>query len=245
MKILNENMLRATLLDRSAKQYYADEGTFVTPLAREYLRDRGIELVFRPKNTVHSMPYTPIPDRGEKTYVDFCTGTKLAVKPERMTHLFANQLVGKTHPRIEFRGKLDTLQGEVILTQTEAHEEGKEQLALDLEEILSLARELLGAEVTGRPLKEVRLFGYDFDQLRKVSHNVLEHFGFQHPVPSYEMGRLAARLNLLRARTREAELAAERAFAENEREDILKALNRLSSAVYILFCRLLAGEYGK
>ena len=59
------------------------------------------------------------------------------------------------------------------------------------------------------------------------------------------MGRLAARLNLLRARTREAELAAERAFAEGEREDILKAMNSLSSAVYILFCRLLAGEYGK
>ncbi|MDR1133411.1 MAG: cobalamin adenosyltransferase [Synergistaceae bacterium] len=245
MKILNENMLRAALLDRSAKQYYADEGTFVTPLAREYLRDRGIELVFRPENTAKNMPYTPIPDRGEKTYVDFYSGAELAEKPERMTHLFANRLVDKTHPRIEFRGKLDTLQGELILTQTDAHEGGKEQLVRDLGEILSLARELLGAEVTGRPLKEIRLFGYDSDQLRNVSHNVTEHFGFQHPTPSHEMGRLAARLNLLRAKTREAELAAEHAFAENERGDILKAMNRLSSAVYILFCRLLAGEYGK
>ena len=39
------------------------------------------------------------------------------------------------------------------------------------------------------------------------------------------------------------ELAAAAAFGEG-REDILRCLNRLSSAVYILFCRLVAARRG-
>ena len=61
------------------------------------------------------------------------------------------------------------------------------------------------------------------------------------------MGRMAAELNRLRAKVREAELSAARAFmtAEGvvERPDIIRNLNRLSSGVYIVFCRWLAGYY--
>jgi ethanolamine utilization cobalamin adenosyltransferase len=57
------------------------------------------------------------------------------------------------------------------------------------------------------------------------------------------MGHLAASLNMLRTHVREVEIAAEMAFAEGERGDILMALNRMSSAAYILLCRLLAGQY--
>ena len=59
------------------------------------------------------------------------------------------------------------------------------------------------------------------------------------------MGELALRLNTIRAQVREAELAAAAAFeypGEAPREDIIRELNRLSSGVYILFCRLLAGK---
>ena len=57
------------------------------------------------------------------------------------------------------------------------------------------------------------------------------------------MGETALELNCLRTQVREAELAAAAAFGEG-REDILRCLNRLSSAVYILFCRLVAARRG-
>ena len=241
--ILTESMLRSALLDKNTRSYRVKAGTFVTTLAREYLKDRNIELVFGPLQK--DMPRTPIEDKGERTYVEVGSGKGYSQKPERMTHLYAHQLVPKIHPRITLRGKLDTMQAEIILAQTEAASGGMTQLALDLGEVLTATREVLGAEVTVRELASLRLFGYDSDELRRISHHVEETFGFQHPTPSYEMGALAARLNLLRAITREAELAAEFAFSEGEREDIIQTMNRMSSAVYILFCGLLAGKYGR
>ena len=55
------------------------------------------------------------------------------------------------------------------------------------------------------------------------------------------MGRLCVEINSLRAQAREAEIAAVRAVPE--RLDILRAMNRLSSAVYVIFCRQLSGWY--
>ena len=111
--------------------------------------------------------------------------------------------------------------------------------------MLGRVRAVLGAEVTGAPLKEELLLGLDQAGLRRVSHNVKGELGIDHPVPSWEMGELALRLNTLRTQVREAELAAAAAFqapGEAPRPDILRELNRLSSAVYILFCRQVAGK---
>ena len=60
----------------------------------------------------------------------------------------------------------------------------------------------------GVPLQEELLLGLDQAGLRRVSHHVKEEFGIDHPVPSWEMGELALRLNTLRTQVREAELAA-------------------------------------
>lgn len=192
---------------------------------------------------MREMPRTPIEKRGEYTFVDAENGRGYVEKPERMTHLAGNRLVPKTHPRIAFRGKLDTLQGEMILAQVEAGEADRPELIRDLDELLCLARDVLAAEVTGKPLKPFVLFGCDADEIRRLSHHVDEAFGIPHPVPCCSMGRLAARLNLLRAQSREAELAAEAAFEDGNRADILLAMNRMSSAIYILLCKLLAGKY--
>ena len=55
------------------------------------------------------------------------------------------------------------------------------------------------------------------------------------------MGESVLTLNLLRAQVREAEISAAKAFNE-ERTDIIEALNRLSSAVYILECKTISGR---
>ena len=92
----------------------------------------------------------------------------------------------------------------------------------------------------------MNLLGMDSAQIRRVSHNVKEHIGINHPIPTYKMGKLCAGLNELRTQVRETELYAVNAFeseSPDARNDIIEGLNRLSSCVYILFCRLAAGYY--
>ncbi|MFR2897965.1 hypothetical protein [Hungatella sp.] len=69
-------------------------------------------------------------------------------KPENMTHLRGNLLVMKTHPRIVFRGKVDTIQAKVLLLMEEYRNEAG--FYKDLADILNGLREVLGSEVKGR-----------------------------------------------------------------------------------------------
>ena len=79
-----------------------------------------------------------------------------------------------------------------------------------------------------------------------MSHQVRETFGMDHPIPDASMRKTALELNLLRAEIREVELAAANAFEDEENDyGIIKALNRLSSGVYVVFCRLLSGYYDR
>ena len=96
-----------------------------------------------------------------------------------------------------------------------------------------------------KPLDDsITLIGLNEQELRFVSQHPTQYFGVGHIAPSYKMGKLAVELNLLRAMSREVELAAINAFADGEvkieRKDILRALNRLSSALYIMYLEVLA-----
>ena len=243
--ILTENHLRSHPPAPGARQYQVEEGTFVTESARSWLEKRDIQLVILPKGRMcGGMSRTPLPDRGSRTYLDAATGLPLGrEKPEEMTHLRGNLLVKKSSPRIAFRGKLDSLEAAILEAQALAHRQNAPAVRDGLGEVLEQVHLVLGAEVKDQPLEEVPILGMDQARLRQVSHNVKGAFGIDHPIPSWEMGELALRLNTLRTQVRETELAAAVAFeapGETPRPDIIRALNRLSSAVYILFCKLLA-----
>ena len=95
-------------------------------------------------------------------------------------------------------------------------------------------------------MDEICLLGLDSEAIRRTSHHVKEQIGIPHPVPNYRMGRLCVALNRLRTQVREVELCAAQAFFRDdhiERTDIIEGLNRLSSCIYIIFCRTLAGHY--
>ena len=150
-------------------------------------------------------------------------------KPEPMTHLNGDTLVPKTHPRIFLRGKLDSLESALILCQLQLP-----ALTEPLGELLAQTRRILRCEVLEEPLKEVRLFGLTEEELRRRSHIPQEYYGVPHFMPEASDGETIARLNRLRCQVRETELAAAAAFPEGQREDLLQALNRMSSAVYLL-----------
>jgi ethanolamine utilization protein EutL len=180
------------------------------------------------------------------------TGERFARKPDHLTHLFDDaSLVPKTHPRIVARGKLDLLQSAVLDAQTAADAEDARALVGELGEVLELARALLGAEVTGKAAPPVSLFGMGDDELRDATHHTHELYGVPFMYPDVRQGPVVAKLGLARAIAREAEIAITLAFpaqtggatAPPARADLAHALNRVSSALYLLACKYVAGLY--
>lgn len=148
-------------------------------------------------------------------------------KPEHLTHLFPGELVPKTHPRIAFRGKLDSLQGQILLTMQEPGAPGKA-----LEEMLEFCRSLMRCDVLGEPVPQVLLHGMTEGELRHRSHNPRKYYGTAHILPCKDDTTVLLQLNYLRTQIRETELKSYEAFPN--RTDIHRALNRLSSLCWIL-----------
>ena len=199
----------------------------LTPAARQYLMDLRL---YRHPAPARSFPAAPAGG---------------ARKPEHMTNLNAKQLVLKNHPRIILRGKIDTFQAKTLEVQILADELGHRNMVNMLGEVNDYARKILVADLMDKPLDDsITLIGLNEQELRFVSQHPTQYFGVGHIAPSYKMGKLAVELNLLRAMSREVELAAINAFADGEvkieRKDILRALNRLSSALYIMYLEVLA-----
>ena len=163
-------------------------------------------------------------------------GAVFQEKPEHMTHLDGTTLVPKTHPRIVFRGKMDSLEARLIACRLAAPEYDRE-----LGEILTFARKLMRAEVLGEPVEEKKLCGLTEQELRARSHFPQDYYNQPHFMPEAADGPVMAQLNLARCAAREAELAAAAAFiglhGQVTRGDLIKAMNRLSSAIYLLMIR--------
>jgi ethanolamine utilization cobalamin adenosyltransferase len=153
-----------------------------------------------------------------------------------MTHLHSNVLVSKTHPRIRFRGTMDSLEAELLLCQLNCERWGKE-----LGEILNLARKVIRYDVLEEPAKQEKLCGLTEAELRSHSHRPQDYYGQTHFMPEVTDGAIVLHLNRCRAAARAAELAAAEAFTDENgnciRPDILQALNRMSSMIYILMIR--------
>jgi ethanolamine utilization protein EutL len=180
------------------------------------------------------------------------TGERFAEKPDHLTHLRDDaSLVPKTHPRIVARGKLDLLQSALLDAQVAADADGARALVGELGEILELARGLVGAEVTDRAVSPPTLWGMTADQIRDATHHTHELYGVPFMYPDVRQGPVVAKLALARAIAREAEVAALVAFppegglstAAPGRPDLAHALNRISSALYLLAVRYVAGQY--
>lgn len=166
-------------------------------------------------------------------------------KPEEMTHLNAHRLVPKDHPRIRFRGQLDLLQAHIVMAQLELEREpGREGLIADLEGVLDLLRRVMRSEVLDEPLADENILGLTPEELRAQSHDPKAHFGIDPMIPpSGRFGRPYAWMNLLRAQARLAEETAVTAFKTSPskaQRQIMRIMNRLSSAFHILMCRLQA-----
>lgn len=209
--------VKANLRNRDGNRvFYLAAGDRLTPEARDHLAREQIRI----------LPAEEAKPRRWKLE----GGGYMEEKPEDMTHLNGDTLVKKTHPRIAFRGAIDTLEAQLLLCGLELP-----RLQQELEALLSLVRHLIRCDVLGEPVGEATLLGLTEAQLRSHSHRPQDFYGQPHFMPAVSDGKTILELNRLRCIARAAELKAVAALPD--RQDILQAMNRLSSALYILMIR--------
>lgn len=261
MVVITEYELIANWHKKQEKMITLPRGSVITPAARDFLRAKRIEvqiegegLLDLTKNNystskqqtavklnvaaaeVSNSNYKqnrPSPDKNREQQ-----------KPEHMTHLRGSELISKTDPVIAYRGQLDLLQCELVEVQLYFQQIGETELVKQLEEIAEFSRRLMLCEVKNEPFTFTGLLGYGVQELRELSHHPKINFGVDHSRLNYQFGPIVAKLHYLRSRSREVELYANRAFEQKDgsctRTDIVQALNRLSSAFYILSCKVRA-----
>ena len=221
--LYTEEAARANIRSRDGKRvFFLGKNDQLTSAARDFLLRERIEIL-------------PAQEAKPERY-RLLGGGFTEEKPEHMTHLDGTTLVSKTHPRIAFRGKMDSLEARLLACRLAAPEYDRE-----LGEILTFARKLLRAEVLGEPVEEEKLCGLTEQELRARSHFPQDYYNQPHFMPEASDGQKIARLNRARCAAREAELAAVAAFTDRDgcvtRPDLLRAMNRLSSALYLLMIR--------
>ena len=223
--LYTEQSVRANIRNRNGgRVFYLASGDQLTPGARDWLRQEKIEIL-------------PAAQARPERF-GLLGGGYMEEKPEHMTHLNSQVLVEKTHPRIVFRGAVDTLEAELILCQLALDQE----MAQKVGEVLNLARMIIRCDVLEEPLKNEKLCGLTEEEQQQRSHRPQEFYAQAHFMPEYTDGIEIARLNRARCAAREAELKAVAAFRDADgmptRPDILRAMNRMSSMLYILMIQV-------
>ena len=218
--LYTKQQVQENIRNREGKRvFYLGKGDLLTSDARDWLSSQRIEIL-------------PSEQAKNKTY-RLSNGAEVSQKPEHMTHLNGDILVPKNHPRIRFRGAVDHLEAAILLCQQAVPKRQKE-----LQEILDLARRLISCDVLEEPVGEFTLCGLSEQEQRKRSHLPQEYYGIPHFMPDSGDSRAVLELNWVRSLVRSTELAAVDAFSDRDgnptRPDIIRALNRMSSMVYIL-----------
>lgn len=225
--LYGETEVKANIRNRDGRRvFYLGKGDQLTASARDFL-------------TRERIPILPAEQAKQESFRLLSGGT-VTQKPEHMTHLNGDVLVPKTHPRIAFRGAMDTLEAELMLCQLNLEDLWKKQVG----EVLQFARELVRCDVLEEPVVRKTLCGLSQAELRQRSHRPQDFYGQAHFMPQFADGAAVLWLNRARCAARAAELAAVHAFADREgnptRVDILQALNRMSSMIYILMIQVKA-----
>lgn len=252
MNVITEAYLRDIMKENRPEVFYVPEGSLLSPSARDYLNQYKIKIEKQESGTLEKenaeKPAAESPDDMKAAYVDYATGAFFTSKPEHMTQLTGNKLVPKNHLRIIFRGKLDSLQSLIIRNQTAiAKNPRRSKLLEDLEDILKILQNIMRCDVLDEPFTIERIIGLTHAELREHSHNPMKFYNIRQMIlPHYTMGEEYAILNQIRTAIRECEISAVNAYQvgnDYTHQDILEEFNRLSSALHIMMCKYLAGEY--
>lgn len=241
--ILTEEKIKAMYKEEQFTEFYLEEGVRLTPSAREFLIDKGIEIKSGNKKVTSNDVEKKVEEPKERYRGLY--GEKYLEKPEYMTQLYGNILVNKNTPRIVFRGKIDSFLSKWLVLEKELNENKNNKLNNDLESITNFIKKIQLAEILNKELDDITVLGDSLERVKEISHNPKKYFNQNHMFDiSIKNSYLVLRLNELRGLSRELELSGIDALLNENKIDILTALNRLSSAIYVMMLKGESGEYG-
>lgn len=169
-------------------------------------------------------------------------GEAVQRKADGLTQLSAWHFVAKNHPRIKFRGKVDSLHALVLMTQHQSAQAEQAWLTDALGSLAAYCREITSAEYNERNIADLTLAEADAEQIHAVTHDPRATLGIDHLTINELDPQLQHWLNMCRTSSRELELIAIDTFGNSPHSSpgasICHALNRLSSAFYYLQLRL-------
>lgn len=240
---ITEAWLRANHTLSEGGEIHLPADVRLTPSARELLESRHLRVKFLDRQGrlfVEDDEQTPQPvhvltssDHPPQACCELCH-QPVGKKPDTLTHLTADTLVAKNDPRLAFRTVLDSTIALTVWLQIELAEPWQPWLT----DIRSRLGNIMRADALEEPLAAQSIAGFSEAQLHRLSHQPLRYLGHDHLVPEARHGHDVALLNLLRSKVREAEVTAAQVFITPQfavqRADIMQALNRLSSAVYVM-----------
>lgn len=228
-------------------QLVIKESDILTPLAKEFINKKSIEIISDITHKINISEKKEVTNKlgkykGEKDEI-------YLEKPEYMTQLKGNILVNKNSKIIKYRSKLDSFIAQLILTEKLIVNKRDNKLQNDFKSIKIFMDMLVRAEVMNEGIEEnIKLLDLPLDKVRIVSHNPKKYYNMEHLFNISSSNKLnTLYLNQLRTLIREVEVLAVDVFLcdkKVERKDILKCLNRLSSAIYIMMLKEESGKYG-
>ncbi|WP_373076619.1 ethanolamine utilization protein [Fusobacterium varium] len=251
--VLTEDKLKNLYRKEEFKKYVVENGTIMTPSARQFLADKGIEIVkeeaVEEKTAVQEKVIERVVEKAITPKYIGVAGESYFEKPEHMTQISGNILVKKNDERIIFRGKLDSLQAKWLILQKEFENYGNEKLQKDMESVAIFIKKIVSAEVLDMEMEEIKVLEETLDKIKEISHNPKKFFGIGNLFDiSIKNSILVLKLNEMRGSSREIEIAGVTAFSNEKgiiiKKEILKALNRLSSVIYVMMLKGEKGEYG-
>lgn len=237
-------------------------GIRFSPSARDFIRQWNIDISYTDETTspepheavAPQNPTRPAWDKpgqfpvrleGPLPVCSVC-GQPVHDKPGHMAQLDAAHFAPKTVPRFLFRGKMDTLHAQFLLAARRARRYNLPQLVAYLTTLAAYCREIISAEYNDREVAPLQLAGHSEAEIRERTHWPQRTLGIEHVVPAPTDHDLVLQLNVLRCHVRETELVAVNVFygldGQPLRPDLMRALNRLSSAVYYLILLFKAGK---
>lgn len=256
MPVITEEMLRKLEKNGELATLKVTKKDIFTPSAKEFLSKKGIAILdedkaaevkenkVEEKTAVAESP-SEKPEKPKRQYKDYITGAIYDKKPEYMTQIFGNDLVVKNHKRIILRGNFDRLQAETIRYWKKW--EKNKKLEADFAQVYRFLRDLYISEIVDSEFQDRNVLGYDIDTLKEITHNTHKYYKTGHLFEiNVEYDEAVIDVNCLRAMSRQCEISAVEAFykeGKTERNDILKALNRLSSIFYLMMLKANNGDY--
>ena len=253
--VLSEDILKIKYRKEPFDIFEIEKGTLLTPSAKQFLNEKGIELVIKGEKPLVSTKSkennVEVEEKilYEKPKYVGKNGECYFEKPEYMTVVDGNVLISKNSKLIALRGKIETFLAEVLLTGKEIGlTSNNDKLIRDIETVIKFVQNIMVAEKLDKILENQTFFdSKSIKDIKEIIENPKQQFKKGHLLEiSLNSDLTIHKLNRLRFLARELEIQAIDYFVEDykvSRKDLLEAFNILSDVIYIIILKVDNGEY--